>query len=498
VGRISAEDHRVLAQDLAAFMDGDTERFLRFVESEMRAAATALDFERAARLRDDAAALTRVVERNAIVLPDRTDADVFALAQDELEAAAQVFVVRGGRVRGQRAWIVEKVEDVDDAGLVARLLQSLYLEADADVPRDVLVPTVPPDAEAVAEWLSGRRGSRVTIRVPQRGPARALAETVHKNAEHALALHKARRSSDLTTRSEALRQLQEALDLDDAPLRIECYDISTTPGTYQVASMVVFEDGLARKSEYRHFQIRGPGGAGAPDDTAAIHEVIARRFARLRATGRASTGVDFGDGGDQRAADAGSGAAQTGRDGPALGAPAGAAGVPAREVGPAEANSRRNRFAYPPNLVVVDGGPPQVAAAARALTEEGFADVALIGLAKRLEEVWLPGEQFPLILPRASEGLYLLQRVRDEAHRFAITYHRHKRSAGMTGSVLDTVPGLGPVRRQALLKRFGSVKRLRAASPAELVEVDGVGPKLAATIHAALNPAGSEPATDPA
>jgi excinuclease ABC subunit C len=466
VGRISAEDHRALAEDLADFMDGDTERFLRTVETEMRASAAQLDFERAARLRDDAAALAHVVERNAIVLADRTDADVFGLAQDDLEAAAQVFMVRDGRVRGQRGWIVEKVDDSTDADMVLGLVRSVYLEADAAVPREVLVPVLPTDADKLRDLLSSLRGSQVTVRVPRRGDKRALADTVTTNAEHALALHKARRSSDLTTRSEALRQLQEALDLDDAPLRIECYDISTTQGSYQVASMVVFEDGLARKSEYRRFQIRGPAGEGAPDDTAAIHEVITRRFARLRAKSDAEGDID---------------------PAPQTDAEPGEIAVNG-DVGPdPRAGARPPKFAYPPNLVVVDGGAPQVAAAKRALEETGAVDVALIGLAKRLEEVWLPDETFPLILPRTSDGLYLLQRLRDEAHRFAITYHRAKRSAGMTGSVLDTIPGLGPARRGALLARFGSAARIAAADPATLTEVNGIGPTLAATIHGFLN-----------
>ncbi|MDR1295354.1 MAG: excinuclease ABC subunit UvrC [Bifidobacteriaceae bacterium] len=465
VGRISAEDHRALAEDLADFMDGDTERFLRTVEAEMREAAAQLDFERAARLRDDAAALARVVERNAIVLADRTDADVFGLAQDELEAAAQVFMVRGGRVRGQRGWIVEKVDDSTDADLVSGLLRSVYLEADAAVPREVLVPVLPTDVDRLRDLLRDLRGTHVSVRVPQRGDKRALAETVTKNAEHALALHKARRSGDLTTRSEALRQLQEALDMDDAPLRIECYDISTTGGSDQVASMVVFEDGLARKSEYRRFQIRGATGQGATDDTAAIHEVIARRFAKL------SSQTDT----------------QGENNAPGDGATGGVTVTGEVEANP-RAGGRLPAFAYPPNLVVVDGGAPQVAAAQRALEEAGAVDVTLVGLAKRLEEVWLVDETFPLILPRTSEGLYLLQRLRDEAHRFAITYHRVKRSAGMTGSALDDIPGLGPARRKALLTRFGSVARIAGTEPAALTEVDGIGPTLAATIHAALHP----------
>jgi excinuclease ABC subunit C len=440
IGRVTPEEHRAIVDDFVAFMGGDTARFLNQVLAQMRAAAAAQDYERAAQLRDDAAALAKVVERNAVVLPDGTEADLFAIADDELEAAVQVFYIRAGRIAGQRGWIVEKLEDIDLPGLVASLLQSVYGGGE-DVPREVLVPALPTDHGELDRWLTGLRGGPVAVRVPRRGAKARLAETVLKNAEQSLALHKVRRAGDLTTRSQALRELQEALDLPEAPLRIECYDISHTQGSYQVGSMVVFEDGLARKSEYRHFKVRGPDGAGAPDDTAAMAEVLTRRFKRL--------------------AD----------DAPSAGE---------------EEPTKPSPFAYPPNLLVVDGGPPQVAAAAQALAELGVADVALVGLAKRLEEVWLPGDDFPVILPRASEGLYLLQRVRDEAHRFAITAHRKARSKGMTVSALDGVPGLGPAKAKALLKHFGSVKRIRAASVAELIEVPGIGPKLAEAISGHL------------
>src|SRR5690606_17827613 len=300
VGRITPEDHRALAEDFCDFMAGDTQRFVRRLERKMNEAAAAMEYEAAARLRDDIAALQRATEKNAVVLADGTDADVFALVGDELEAAVQVFHVRGGRIRGQRGWIVEKVEDVTDAELVEHLLQQVYgaaeeaIAADAGarsgragardaVPREVLVPILPPDTDQVTTWLSGLRGARVDVRVPQRGDKKELAATVRANAEHALALHRTRRAGDLTTRSQALREIQEALDLESAPLRIECYDVSHNQGTYQVASMVVFEDGLARKSEYRHFTVRGPDGDGAADDTAAMYEVISRRFKRYLA-----------------------------------------------------------------------------------------------------------------------------------------------------------------------------------------------------------------------
>ena len=462
VGRIGVDEHHQLAQDFCDFMAGDTARFTRRLTRAMKEAAAELDYERAARLRDDIATLQKATERNAVVLPDGTEADVFALAGDELEAAVQVFHVRDGRIRGQRGWVVEKVEDLDDAALVEALLQQVYgaEEGGGGVPREVLVPTLPANLDEVQAWLTGLRGSKVRVRVPQRGDKRELAATVHRNAEHALALHRTRRAGDLTTRSQALREIQEALDLPTAPLRIECYDVSHNQGTYQSASMVVFEDGLARKGEYRLFNLRGPEGEGARDDTAAMHEVITRRFRRYLAERAESSDLDLGDDVDEEDAP---------RSGPVD-----------------ERTGRPVRFAYPPNLVVVDGGPPQVAAAAAALAELGIDDVALCGLAKRLEEVWLPGEEYPVILQRSSEGLYLLQRVRDEAHRFAITAHRRRRSKGMVASVLDDVPGLGPARKAALLRHFGSVKRLRAASVEEIATVPGMGARTAAAVVAAL------------
>lgn len=482
VGRISAEDHHVLAEEFCDFMAGDTARFTRRLTARMTEAAADLDFERAARLRDDIAALQRATEKNAVVLSDGTDADIFGLVGDELEAAVQVFHVRDGRIRGQRGWVVEKVEDISDEQMVEHLLQQVYGDAGPDsgasaggtagsVPREVLVPVLPPDTEQVQTWLTGLRGSRVQVRVPQRGEKATLAQTVRTNAEHALALHRTRRAGDLTTRSQALQEIQEALGLDSAPLRIECYDISHNQGTYQAASMVVFEDGLARKSEYRHFSVRGPDGQGARDDTAAMHEVITRRFRRYLADREKSADPEMGLGED--------GTAEALAD-DELEPTAGVSGAVDPSTG------RPQRFAYPPNLVVVDGGPPQVAAAAAALAELGIDDVALCGLAKRLEEVWVPGDDYPVILQRSSEGLYLLQRVRDEAHRFAITAHRRKRSKGMTASVLDQVPGLGPARSAALLKHFGSVKRLRAATVEEIITVPGMGRRTAEAVVAAL------------
>jgi excinuclease ABC subunit C len=461
VKRISAEEHRMLAEDFCDFMAGQTSRFAARLEAEMRGAAAREEFERAARLRDDLRALERAVEKQAVVLGDGTDCDVIALAEDQLEAAVQVFYVRGGRVRGQRGWVLDKVEDVTQAGLVEHFLGQVYADSpagaeavNAGIPREVLVPELPPDPESMALWLAERRGGPVGLRVPRRGDKKALLETVARNAAETLALHKTRRASDLTTRSKALSEIQEALGLDDAPLRIECYDVSNLQGTNVVASMVVFEDGLARKSEYRRFSIRGTDGT---DDISAIHEVITRRFRRYLDEREKTGELDV------------------------LGDPEGTEDMD-HEV------TRPPKFAYPPNLVVVDGGPGQAAAAARALAELGIDDVAVCGLAKRLEEVWLPGEQYPVIMPRSSEGLYLLQRVRDEAHRFAIAYHRQKRGKAATASVLDSVPGLGPSRRTTLLKHFGSVRKLRAASVEEIAAVPGIGPRLASAITAALAP----------
>jgi excinuclease ABC subunit C len=450
-GNVTPEEHRLLAEDFCAFMAGDTSRFIKRLEREMMAAAKIEEYERAARLRDDIKALQAALEKQSVVLGDHTDCDVIAFAEDQLEAAVQVFYVRGGRIRGQRGWVVDKVEDVTTADLVEQFLIQAYGESDA-VPREVLVPEQPPEADAMVELLSEQRGGPVRLRVPQRGDKKTLLETVGRNATEALKQHKTRRASDLTTRSRALQEIQDALELDQAPLRIECYDVSNLQGTNVVASMVVFEDGLARKSEYRRFSIKTIEGQ---DDVRSIHEVISRRFKRYLEASEKTGELD------------------------AMGEDEGH-----QPIDPETGKPRK--FAYPPNLVVIDGGPPQVAAAQRALDELGIDDIAVCGLAKRLEEVWLPSEEDPVILPRTSEGLYLLQRVRDEAHRFAITFHRAKRSKSMTMSELDDVPGLGPARRTALLKHFGSLQRLRQASPEQIAEVPGIGLRTAETILAAL------------
>jgi excinuclease ABC subunit C len=456
VGRVSAEEHRRIAEDFCDFMAGNTSAFVRRLEKEMYAASEELDFERAARLRDDIAALHRALEKQAVVLGDGTDADVVALADDPLEVAVQIFYVRGGRIRGQRGWVADKTDDASTGDLVERFLLQLYDGETGDgVPREVLVPALPGDPAAVEEWLSGLRGSRVSLRVPQRGDKKTLQETVARNAGQALALHKTKRGTDLTARNRALEEIQQALGLPEAPLRIECYDISNLQGTEVVGSMVVFEDGLPRKSEYRRFVVRGVTGQ---NDVASMHEVVTRRFRRLLEERSDTPEVLPADN-----------SADDGR--PLL-------------VDPDTGRARK--FAYAPGLVVVDGGPPQVAAAQRALDELGIDDIPVCGLAKRLEEVWLPGQDDPVVLARTSEALYLLQRVRDEAHRFAITHHRTRRSKSMVESVLDDVPGLGEVRRKALLRRFGSLRKLSAATVEEVAEVPGIGGRTAQAIVAVV------------
>ncbi|MFB6754701.1 excinuclease ABC subunit UvrC [Streptomyces sp. NPDC056353] len=504
VGRITPDDHWDLADEFCDFMAGRTGTYLRRLERQMADAAEEMEYERAARLRDDIGALKKAMEKSAVVLGDATDADLIAVAEDELEAAVQIFHVRGGRVRGQRGWVTDKVEEITTGALVEHALQQLYGEESGDaVPKEVLVPALPDPVEPVQQWLTERRGSGVSLRIPQRGDKKALMETVQRNAQQALVLHKTKRASDLTTRSRALEEIAEALDLDSAPLRIECYDISHLQGDDVVASMVVFEDGLARKSEYRRFQIKGFEGQ---DDVRSMHEVITRRFRRYLAekekTGEWADGESLTDGGQHADGTQHPGGEQHhpgGGQHPGGDArPGGQAAAPddgeALTHGPAlkDDDGRPKRFAYPPQLVVVDGGQPQVAAAQRALDELGIDDIAVCGLAKRLEEVWLPREDDPVVLPRTSEGLYLLQRVRDEAHRFAITYQRTKRAKRFRAGPLDDVPGLGETRKQALIKHFGSVKRLRAATIDQICEVPGIGRKTAETVAVAL--AGATPA----
>ncbi|ASF06491.1 excinuclease ABC subunit UvrC [Nocardia brasiliensis] len=482
IGRVSADEHRRIVEDFCDFLAGRTDRMVRQLERRMQEAAEDLDFENAARLRDDVQALRRALEKQAVVLGTGTDADVIAFATDELEAAVQIFHVRDGRVRGQRGWVVDKSGDAIDAPetgselavLVEQFLTQFYGEQVAVaefgageqpatvVPREVLVPELPGDAEQVQQWLSDLRGSAVQLRVPQRGDKKALAETVQRNAMEALQQHKLKRAGDLTSRSAALQAIQDALELDSAPLRIECVDISHVQGTDVVASLVVFEDGLARKSEYRHYTIKEAAGEGRSDDVGSIREVTRRRFYKLQKERELLASEDL--------------AAET----------ADAAAELDARPGIDPQTGRPRKFAYPPNLYVVDGGAPQVAAAAEVLDELGITDVAVIGLAKRLEEVWVPGESDPVIMPRNSEALFLLQRVRDEAHRFAITFHRSKRSRRMTASALDSVPGLGAARRTALVTHFGSVAKLKEATVEQITEVPGIGLATAKAVLAAL------------
>ncbi|MFF0636355.1 excinuclease ABC subunit UvrC [Nocardia sp. NPDC004151] len=479
IGRVSAAEHRDIVDDFCDFLAGKTDRLVKQLERRMHEAADELDFENAARLRDDVQALKRALEKQAVVLGTGTDADVIDFAVDELEAAVQIFHVRDGRVRGQRGWVVDKSGDAIDAAaaggelpaLVEQFLTQFYGEQTAVaeqsgdeqpgavVPREVLVPALPNDHEQVQQWLSGLRGSAVQLRVPQRGDKKALAETVQRNAQEALAQHKLKRAGDLTARSAALQELQDALDLDSAPLRIECVDISHVQGTDVVASLVVFEDGLARKSEYRHYTIKEAAGEGRSDDVGSIAEVTRRRFGKLRRELDAAEAAELES--DSEATEP---------------------GLPG--IDPKTGKPRR--FSYPPNLYVVDGGAPQVNAAAEVLDELGITDVAVIGLAKRLEEVWVPNEPDPVIMPRTSEALYLLQRVRDEAHRFAITFHRSKRSRRMTASALDSVPGLGSTRKTALVTHFGSVAKLKEATVEQITEVPGIGVATARAVLDAL------------
>ncbi|MCW3494372.1 excinuclease ABC subunit UvrC [Microbacterium sp. SSM24] len=446
--KVSVEEHRAIVEDFVSFMSGGDQRFRRELTARMREASAAMDYEAAATYRDRLQAIDAVLNKSALVLAADTDADLFGIAEDELAAAVQHFVIRGGRVRGVRATTIEKELDISGGDLVDQVLQRTYGNAEgADIPRQVLVPAMPEDADDLEEWLRERRGKSVTIQIAQRGRKADLMRTASLNAQQALMLHKTRRTSDYVARTQALTDLQEALDLAEAPLRIECFDVSHLGGTNVVASMVVFEDGLPRKDQYRSFKVEE-----TTDDTDSLYQVLTRRLAYLDRPDELQTTPDVDATGD--------GDVVTGR--------------------------RRTRFAYRPQLLVVDGGKPQVEAAARALRDAGHEEVALCGIAKRLEEVWLPGEEYPVILPRTSEALYLLQRLRDEAHRFAITHQRRRRRRDIQ-SVLAEVPGLGDARIKALLRHFGSVSALRAATADEIAQLPGVGPKLAGSIQSHLS-----------
>jgi excinuclease ABC subunit C len=457
--RVSVEEHRAIVDDFVAFMAGGDQRFTRELTARMREASAAMDYESAALYRDRLQAIDAVLNKSALVLAEDTDADLFGIAEDELAAAVQHFVIRGGRVRGVRATTIEKEIDISGADLVDQVLQRTYGDATAaDIPRQVLVPALPDDAADLEHWLRERRGKNVTLQVAQRGRKADLLKTATLNAQQALMLHKTRRTSDYVARSQALTDLQEALGLTEAPLRIECFDVSHLSGTNVVASMVVFEDGLPRKDQYRSF-----GVAETTDDTDSLHQVLTRRLAYLDRPDE-----------DVSASSAAGEATEVAADSPE-----------ATADGEVVTTRRKPRFAYRPQLLVVDGGKPQVEAAARALADAGHEEIALCGIAKRLEEVWLPGEDYPVILPRTSEALYLLQRLRDEAHRFAITHQRRRRKRDIS-SVLAEVPGLGDARIKALLRHFGSVTALRSATPEQISELPGIGPKLAESIHAHL------------
>ena len=503
VGRVSPSEHMELVDGLCSFLaGGNTERVMREVRHDMQSAAENLDFERAASLRDQLGAMEKAMEKQAVVFSDDTDADVVAVDSDDLEAAVQIFHVRGGRIRGQRGWVVERQASSEDGGsdgsgdssdsgssasgsaalsvLLEDFLTQFYGDTAAldsatesavggnsratdgvtlePVPREILVPELPADAPRLTEWLEDLRGGKVRLRVPQRGDKKALMDTATANASQALAQHEIARAGDLTTRSAALRDLQEALWMEDSPLRIECTDISHIQGTDVVASLVVFEDGLPRKSDYRRYRIREAAGDGHSDDVASIAEVVRRRFRRH---GQDRLVVPAGDdGGDLL-------------DG---------------EVTVEQAEASSKKFAYPPQLFIVDGGKPQVNAAQEVLDELGVTDVTLVGVAKRLEELWVPGDEYPVILPRNSQALYLIQQIRDEAHRFAITFHRASRGKRMTRSALDDVRGLGPTRRAQLVKAFGSVAKVRDAGVEGIAELPGFGLTLAEAVMQALTP----------
>ena len=445
--KVTIEEHRGIVDDFVAFMSGSDQRFTKELSARMRESSAAMDYEAAAMYRDRLSAIDAVLSKSALVLAADTDADLFGIAEDELAATVQHFVIRGGRVRGVRATTIEKELDISGGDLVDQVLQRTYGNAaGGDIPRQVLVPAMPEDAVDLEEWLRERRGKAVTIQIAQRGRKADLMRTATLNAQQALMLHKTRRTSDYLARTQALTDLQEALGLAEAPLRIECFDVSHLGGTNVVASMVVFEDGLPRKDQYRSF-----GVPETTDDTDSLYQVLRRRLAYL--------------------------------DRPEETAPR---PVEPTSDGEVVTERRRARFAYRPQLLVVDGGQPQVEAAARALRDAGHEEIALCGIAKRLEEVWLPGEEYPVILPRTSEALYLLQRLRDEAHRFAITHQRKRRRRDIQ-SVLAEVPGLGEARIKALLRHFGSVSALKNATPDEISQLPGVGAKLAAAIHAHLS-----------
>jgi excinuclease ABC subunit C len=450
VGWVTPEEHRAIALKLDAFMEAGMEDLVPRMRAEMELASEREEFERAARIRDQIESFEKAQRSTQGNLSDDLDGDFIAIHEEGLHAAGSIFIVRRGSIKGSRSWIVDQERTLEGDDQYGSLLFSIYGDGSTEIPAVIHINGEPADREALGEWLSSLAGRKVTIKVPQRGEKVELLETVARNAHYALVQFMSKRATDAAVSGKALIELEEQLDLPRTPLRIECYDISNISGTSVVASMVVFEDGLAKKSEYRRFAI---DTATATDDTRAMHQVITRRMKRLLA--------------DRQ--------------------------VNHSEV--AETGGRLSKFSYPPQLIVVDGGAPQVAAAQRALDDLGITDIALVGLAKRLEEVWIPNSTDPLILPRTSEGMYLLQRIRDEAHRFAITFHRSKRSKVMLESLLDEIPQLGESRRTALLDRFGSVSAIRKATLAELESTPGIGATIAGIIHSHLEKL-STPAVD--
>ncbi|MGH2806306.1 MAG: excinuclease ABC subunit UvrC, partial [Actinomycetota bacterium] len=435
VEAVDADEHRKIVLELCDFLDGNTKPVLNRLEDSMKESATKQEYELAAKFRDQLENVRKVIERQQMVSSESEEMDVVGFTEDELEAAFQVFFVRRGRVTGRKGFIVDKVEDLDEPQLIAGFLERLY--AEGDVPKQVLVPVEPADADLIQRWLATKRGTKVKIRVPQRGEKRALLETVTSNAQESFFRHRLKRSTDFAARSRQLNELQNYLGMQEAPLRIECFDISNIGPTEAVGSMVVFEDGMPKRSDYRRFSIKWTEG---PNDVAMMGEVIRRRFARFL---------------HEKTEDGSS-------------------------------NGKPRKFAYPPNLVVIDGGKGQLNRAVEVMGELGVHGVKVVSLAKRMEEVFVPGQAESIVIPRGAESLYLLQQIRDEAHRFAITYHRLKRGKKMTRSALDGIPGLGEARRKQLLKHFGSVKQVRQASLEELYSVPSLPKKVAEAVHEAL------------
>ncbi len=443
---VTHESYRASVDALADFLAGNDRPVLQRLDHEMREAADRQEYELAAKLRDQVTAARRAMENQEMVLTQPEDLDLVGMVGDDLEAAFQVFFVRRGRVMGRKGWIVDRVEELDRPQLIASFLRELYMERD-EVPPRILVPELPDEVDVLTEWLGGRREGRTTIAVPERGAKRRLLEVVTQNAREQFQRHKLRRASDFGARSRALTELSNVLGLEQPPLRIECYDISNLGPMDKVGSMVVFEDGLPKRSDYRRFEIKGVAGQ---DDFASMEEMLRRRFGRLTV--------------------------ETEGDGRRRGAVADAEG----------GRPRRRRFAYPPSLIVVDGGRGQLSVAMRVLEDAGL-HIPAVGLAKRLEEIYFPDRPDPLLIPRGSESLFVLQHLRDEAHRFAITYHREKRGRRALASPLDDIPGVGPTRKRSLLKRFGSLAKLRQADPEQIAQTPGIGPELARTIHDRLH-----------